>query len=191
MKQKPYDHLFPMWEHKEEIVQYIKDNFDFDRVLNFMKKTKWKYGDKKKERTPTLQDIYEVIDRVLGDGTFFSEKYSSSCGCGGFQFEYTPNWLSVRFGYDKFWSLFSDKKRVIIAQARIVEFETIVARMDIGNPEIKEIEFKKGPRRFGLKIGDYFVKTSPGKAYTKKEAEIIKEFLDLNYHRFNVSKGGL
>jgi hypothetical protein len=191
MKQQPYDHLLPMWEHKEEVIQYVMDNIDFDTILGFMRKVRWKYGGKKDEHTPTVDDLKEVITRVLADGTFFSEKYSSSCGCGGFQFEYTPNWLSIRFGYDKHWSLFGDDKRVKIAQARIAELEAVIFRLDIGKPEIEEIEFKRGPRRYGIKIGDYFVKNSPGKPYTKKEADIIREFLELNYHRFNLHTGGL
>ena len=189
MKQKPYDHLFPMCDHKEETVQYVLDNMDFDKILKFMKKVKWMYGKKSEEKSPTIGDLHDVIKRVLNDGTFFSDKYSSNCGCGGFQFEYTPGWLSVRFGYDRWWKLYKNATQV--AQAKFKSVECIVSRLDIGRPDIKEIEFKKGNRRFGLKIGNYFCKRYGGAAYTKKEVEIIKDFLEHNYHEFNNYTGGL
>lgn len=163
--------LIPVWDKKEAVIQYIMDNFDFEKVHKYMVKHKWTWT---KIGTPSIQDL-ELHTKKLMNDHWGSEKGTNNCRFGGFAWEFTPSWCMLKFS-DSSWGIRSDdmdnKKR------RSVNHE--VCCISIGIPEIKIIK-NKGRNYYICLSGVFYAANT---RLTKKEAEAVKRWIGDNYYDF-------
>lgn len=182
------DKFFPLHKHKEEVIQFILDNFKFDLVHETIVRINHEWWDKESNSyyIPSIEQLKAKLKELLDGPGFCHEIANGNVCCGGFIIEGTPNWVSVRFGYETL--IFpSEEEYKDELVAKVVRESGMITRMDIGEPRIMANEFN--PEEYAVHYGELssvgqYREDGQFRAYTKEEAELIVKFLKQEHGRF-------
>ena len=82
-----------------KVAQQIMDEFDFDKVLNYMQSVNWQYlgqpVDMDKIRSTARRCLYDAVDTFNDSGIPYG-----NCGTGGFTVTYFPWGMCLTFSLE-------------------------------------------------------------------------------------------
>jgi len=82
------------WLHKQNGIQEILDNFDFDKVQSVMQHLNWRWSlGNNVIQVPTVDELKDMAKQLLED----ADANSHNIGSGGFEAEKIGDELTLKF----------------------------------------------------------------------------------------------